>query len=141
MLEAVLEDVAVAGDGTQFLVLLKTNDNRFVPIAIGPLEAMSIAAGRAKEAVARPMTHDLMLSVMDMLDAKLKRIEVTDLRDGVFYARLIIENRGIEYDIDARPSDALGLAVRAEVPLLIAEKVVDMAAMSEFEGGPGGFEA
>jgi bifunctional DNase/RNase len=141
MLEAVLEDVAVAGDGTQFLVLLKTNDNRFVPIAIGPLEAMSIAAGRAKEAISRPMTHDLMLSVMDMLDAKLKRIEVTDLRDGVFYARLIIENRGIEYDIDARPSDALGLAVRAEVPLLIAEKVVDMAAMSEFEGGPGGFEA
>jgi bifunctional DNase/RNase len=141
MLEAVLEDVAVAGDGTQFLVLLKTNDNRFVPIAIGPLEAMSIAAGRAKESVARPMTHDLMLSVMDMLDAKLKRIEVTDLRDGVFYARLIIENRGIEYDIDARPSDALGLAVRAEVPLLIAEKVVDMAAMSEFEDGPGGVQA
>ena len=145
MLEAELEDVAVAGDGTQFLVLLKVQsqggDKQFVSIAIGPLEAMSIAAGRAKESLARPMTHDLLLSVMELLDAKLKRIEVTDLKDGVYYAKLVVEHRGIEYDIDSRPSDALGLMVRAEVPLWIDEKVVEMAAMSEFEGGGGGVEA
>lgn len=141
MVEAVLEDVAVAGDGTRFLVLLKTKNSEILPIAIGPLEAASIATGRAKESFSRPMTHDLMLSVLEMLDAEVKRIEITDLADNTFYAKLIIENRGIEYEIDSRPSDALALAVRVDAPLLIAQKVIDLAAMSDFDEGPGGVEA
>ncbi len=142
MIEAVLEDVAVAGDGSQFIVLLKAKDEEgsIVPIWIGALEAMSIVAGRGGE-FPRPMSHDLMLSMLEMLDAKVVRIEVTDISEGTFYARLVVENRGVEFDIDARPSDALALAVRVDAPLYIAEKVVKQTAMTDFPSGAGGAEA
>ena len=142
MIEAVLEDVAVAGDGSQFIVLLKAKDedSSIVPICIGALEAMSIVAGRSQE-FPRPMSHDLMLSLLEMLGAEVVRIEVTDIVDGTFYARLIVENRGVEFDIDARPSDALALAVRVDAPLYVAEKVVEKTAMPDFPGGTGGAEA
>ena len=142
MIEAVLEDVAVAGDGSQFIVLLKAKDedSSIVPIWIGALEAMSIVAGRSQE-FPRPMSHDLMLSLLEMLGAKVARIEVTDIVEGTFYARLIVENRGVEFDIDARPSDALALAVRVDAPLYVSEKVVEKTAKTDFPGGTGGAEA
>ncbi len=142
MIEAVLEDVAVAGDGSQFIVLLKAKDEEgsVVPIWIGALEAMSIVAGRSQE-FPRPMSHDLMLSLLEMMGAKVARIEVTDISEGTFYARLVVENRGVEFDIDARPSDALALAVRVDAPLYIAEKVVKQTAMTDFPSGTGGAEA
>ena len=142
MIEAVLEDVAVAGDGSQFIVLLKAKDEdeSIVAIWIGALEAMSIVAGRGGE-FPRPMSHDLMLSMLEMLDAEVVRVEVTDIADGTFYARLIVENRGVEFEIDARPSDALALAVRVDAPLYIAEKVIEQTAMTDFPSGAGGAEA
>ena len=94
------------------------------------LEAMSIAAGRDKEKFPRPLTHDLMLSIFDILNVSVKRIEITDLRDNTFYARLVIENRGIEFEIDARPSDALALAVRTEAELLVAESVIEKSGVT-----------
>lgn len=141
MIEATFENIAVAGEGTHFLVLLRTKNNDILPIAIDALQAHAIAAGRAQEKFPRPLTHDLMLSMLELLGAEVKRIEVTDLREGTYYARLILDNRGIEFELDARPSDALALAVRVDAPLLIAQKVIDMAALGEFEGGPGGVEA
>lgn len=142
MIEAVLEDVAVAGDGSQFIVLLKAKDDEgsIVPIWIGALEAMSIVAGRGGE-FPRPMSHDLMLSMLELLSARVVRTEVTDISEGTFYARLIVENRGVEFELDARPSDALALAVRVDAPLYVAEKVVKQTAMTDFPGGPGGAEA
>ena len=142
MIEAVLEDVAVAGDGSQFIVLLKAKDEdeSVVAIWIGALEAMSIVAGRSQE-FPRPMSHDLMLSMLELLDAKVVRIEVTDISEGTFYARLIVENRGVEFELDARPSDALALAVRVDAPLFVAEKVVKQTAMTDFPSGSGGAEA
>lgn len=140
MIEATFEDIAVAGDGNQFLMLLRTKNDDVLPIVIGHLEAMSIAAGRSKEELLRPMSHDLMLSMLEMLNATIKRIEITDLSEGTFYARLIIENRGIEFELDARPSDSLALAVRTNAPLFIAESVIEQAAMSDMTGS-GGAEA
>ncbi len=140
MVKARLEDVAVSSDGDAFLVLLSTEKGPMVPIAVGPLEAMSIAQGRAKEKFPRPMTHDLMLSIFDILNVTVKRIEITDLKDNTFFARLIIENRGIEFEIDARPSDALAIAVRTEAPLFIEASVVEKTGITEFSK-PGGFEA
>jgi bifunctional DNase/RNase len=140
MIEAKLENVAVAGDGNQFLVLLKTADGDILPIVIGPLEAMSIAAGRAKESAPRPMTHDLLLSILGLLNVQVKRVEITDLTEGTFYAKLILDNRGIEFEVDSRPSDALALIARTDAPLFVAQSVIDQAALSDF-GSSGGVEA
>jgi uncharacterized protein len=140
MLKATLENVAVTNDGDAFLVILATEKGPMVPIAVGALEAMSIAQGHAKEKFARPLTHDLMLSVFDLLNVTVKRIEITDLTDNTFFARLVIENRGLEFEIDARPSDALALAVRTDAPLFIDANVVEKTGITEFSK-PGGFEA
>jgi uncharacterized protein len=139
MIKATLEDVAVSSEGDAFLVLLSTDKGEMVPIAIGALEAMSIAQGRNHEKFPRPLTHDLMLSVLDILNVTVKRIEITDLTDNTFYAKLVIESRGIEFEIDARPSDALALAVRTNAELFVAEGVVEKSALTDLK--PGGFEA
>ncbi|CAN5888196.1 bifunctional nuclease family protein [soil metagenome] len=141
MIKATLEDIAVASDGSYFLMLLSTGDGDIVPISIDPLQAQAIVIGQTHEKFERPLTHDLLLSVIEMLDASLKRIEITDLQDGVYFSRLVLEAKGIEYDIDARPSDAMALAVRSEVDMFIAEAVVEQAAMTDDFGGSGGVEA
>lgn len=139
MVEAVLEDVAVAGSGEFFILLLKTQAGEFVPITIGHLEAMSILAGRTQEKLARPLAHDLMLSGLELLGASLNRVEVTELvttaEGGTFYAKVILEGRGIELELDARPSDALALAVRVGAPIWVAEAVVEQIGMTDFGGG------
>ena len=139
MVEAVLEDVAVAGSGEFFIMLLKTEQGEFVPITIGHLEAMSILAGRAREGMSRPLAHDLMLSALGLLNASLNRVEVTELvttdEGGTFFAKVVLDNRDIELELDARPSDALALAVRVGAPIWIAQKVVEQVGLSDFGDG------
>jgi hypothetical protein len=143
MVRAELEDIAVASDGSYYLILLKTESGEFIPITIDALQAQAIVRGKLKESFPRPMTHDLMLSIIEMLNASIKRIEITDLAHDTFYARLILDNRGIEFDIDARPSDALALAVRIDVPLYVSKEVIEKASLKDdlASGGSGGFEA
>lgn len=131
MLPATLKDIAVAVDGKSFIVLLETESGDIVPISIGENEALSIALARNGKHIERPQTHDLMLSMLELMDGTLKHIEVCDLKDNVFFGKIILEHRGIELDIDARPSDALALAARENVNILIAKHVVDELAMSE----------
>jgi uncharacterized protein len=139
MIEAVLEDVAVAGSGEFFILLLKTRRSEFVPITIGHLEAMSILAGRASEKLSRPLSHDLMLDALELLGATLERVEVTELvttaEGGTFYGKVVLESRGVEVELDARPSDALALAVRTGAPIWVAETVVEQVGMTDFGGG------
>lgn len=143
MVEAVLEDIAVSADDNQILVLLKTASGTYLPIVIDGFQAMSIAAGRSGEiAVARPLTHDLMLSALEMLDASVIRVEITDLVEETYYAILAIERSGIRFDLDARPSDALALAVRTKAPIFIAEHVLERSSLTdEQQEGGGGFQA
>ena len=143
MVRAELEDIAVASDGSYYLILLKTETGEFIPITIDALQAQAIVRGKMKETFPRPLTHDLMLSIIEMLNASIKRIEITDLSEDTFYARLVLDNRGIEFEIDARPSDALALAVRTEVPLYVTKEVIEKAAMKDdlSSGGSGSFEA
>jgi len=142
MVEAVLEDIAVAADGNQFLVLLKAGDDNILPIVIDPMQAMAIAAGRGEDLTERPLTHDLMVSVLDLFDVKVARVEITDLIEGTYYAMLVLERRGVHFEVDARPSDALALAVRVGAPILIAEHVVEQNARTDdYASGSGGFEA
>lgn len=125
VLKAELDDLAVSGDGSIILALIKTEKGDLVPIAIDAAQAQTIAMGQSGEQFDRPLTHDLILSIVEMLNANIVRVEITELRDEVFYAKLVIENRGIEFDIDTRPSDALALAVRIDAPLFVAEQVVE----------------
>src|SRR5690606_23415883 len=88
MVKVELEEIAVSGDENQFLALLRSPDGEILPIQIDALQAISIAAGRSSETLERPLTHDLMISVLELLGATISRVEVTDLVDGTYYAML-----------------------------------------------------
>lgn len=101
-----------------------------VPIFIAPLEAQSILIGLGSVKMPRPLTHDLLITVLESLEASVNRVEITALREGTYYAKLILESSGSEIAIDARPSDCLALAVRMKCPIYIDEAVVDEAGIS-----------
>jgi hypothetical protein len=121
--------------GKQPIVLLKTvDDNRFLPIWIGHPEAAAILMKLQGADTPRPMTHDLMVDMLDQVDSKCERISITELRDNTFYASIAISTGGGEVEIDSRPSDALALAVRLGVPIFVAEEVIDESSI-EFDQG------
>lgn len=141
MIEVTIEDIAVSGDdGARFLVLLKAPGGELLPIVIDAVQAVSIASARHAEPPPRPSTHDLLLSMLTLLDARLLRVEIIDLQEGTFYAMVILERAGVRFDVDARPSDALALAARAGCPILVAPHVLEASGLSEDVGGSG-FEA
>jgi uncharacterized protein len=127
--EADIWTVAQTDQGNVVLVRPKGSDLA-VPIFIGPLETQSILIGLGAVEVPRPLTHDLLLSLLYALKAELLRVEIHDLQEATFYARLILRAEGREIIIDSRPSDAIGLAVRAACPVYIAESVVEEAGIS-----------
>jgi len=118
-----------------------------VPIFIGQLETQSILIGFGGVPMPRPLTHDLMLSLLRNFGADLLRIEINELKDGTFYARLVLGREGGELIVDARPSDAIALAVRRKCPVYIAESVVDSAGIpidmivDAETGGSGGADS
>ncbi|NLG15940.1 MAG: hypothetical protein GX556_01260 [Fibrobacter sp.] len=114
--------------GKDFVILLRgEDDKRSLPISIGQLEAQSIAIELNQIPFPRPLTHDLFKTVLLELDCKLIRIEITDLIDETFYAKLIIRKNDRELEIDSRPSDAIALALRFSSPIYVEEKVMDEA--------------
>ena len=127
--EAEIWTVAQTDQGNVVLVRPKESDLA-VPIFIGQLETQSILIGMGGIEVPRPLTHDLLLSLLSTLNAEMTRIEIHDLREGTFYARMLLRVEGREIVVDARPSDAIGVAVRARCPVFIAESVVEEAGIS-----------
>ncbi|TLN00596.1 bifunctional nuclease family protein, partial [bacterium] len=128
MVEVVIDSVRVSLTNQQRIVVLRElNTERYLPIWIGPYEAEAITIALQEIEVARPQTHDLMRNILKNLDAQLVRVEVLALRDDVFYGNLVVETNGMTVNIDSRPSDALALAVRTHVPILIALDVMDSA--------------
>jgi bifunctional DNase/RNase len=101
-----------------------------VPIFIAPLEAQSILIGLGNVKMPRPLTHDLFITALENLEASVNRVEITSLKEGTYYAKLVLESSGSEVAIDARPSDCLALAVRVKCPIYIDEAVVDEAGIS-----------
>ncbi|HUI93704.1 MAG TPA: bifunctional nuclease family protein [Chitinivibrionales bacterium] len=131
-----VEIVNVALLNKRFVIFLKgTTDKRALPIFIDDQQAQSIIIQINKVEVPRPLTHDLFKSVLDSLGAEILRIEVSDLIDDTFYARLIIDFKGTILDFDARPSDAICLALRFGAPMYVAEKVMDKAGIIITEEG------
>ncbi len=98
-----------------------------VPIFIGQLEVQSILIGLGKVDMPRPLTHDLMITLLGRIGAEVERIEISDLRDNTFYAHLIVKTTTEEIVLDTRPSDAIAIAVRTPAPVYIAESIVEAA--------------
>jgi bifunctional DNase/RNase len=128
MVEVVIDSVRVSLTNQQRIVVLReVNAERYLPIWIGPYEAESITVALQEIEVARPQTHDLLKNVIGILNGRLLRIEVVALKDEVFFGNLVVEANGHVLNIDSRPSDALALAVRAHVPILVSKDVLDSA--------------
>jgi len=128
MVEMTIDSIRVSLMNYQRVVILKEKDSeRYLPIWIGPAEADAIAVRLQGVTVPRPLTHDLLRSVIDALGAMIDSIIVSDLKNDTFYAKLILNVDGGQLEIDSRPSDAIALAVRAEVPIYTEEAVLDKA--------------
>lgn len=126
-----LEIVALSHSITQshsYAVVLGEKDGmRRLPIVIGGFEAQAIAVALENIAPSRPLTHDLLKNMLDEFRINLKEIIINNLQDGVFYAQLVCEKDGNEFEIDSRTSDALGLAVRFKCPIYTYEFILDSA--------------
>ena len=126
--EMVVESVRVHMLSSQHVVILRdTVRERYLPIWIGPWEANAIAMRLQGVTPERPMTHDLFSRTLSELGVTVKQIVVSDLSEDTFRARLLLQVDGREVDLDARPSDAIALAVRAGVPIFATDAVLDRA--------------
>ncbi|MGD0174133.1 MAG: bifunctional nuclease family protein [Anaerolineales bacterium] len=131
MIEATVDRIQVnLVSQSRVVVLRETNGNRFLPIWIGQFEAEAIAMFLQEVEAVRPMTHDLLKNLLQGLGAVLERVEIHDLRDDVFYARLMIRSGETQIEVDSRPSDGIALAIRVHAPIFIAEAVMDRAGTS-----------
>lgn len=113
------------GSVSQFVLL--TTDELRLPIMIGPFEAQAILASLEQERPDRPMTHDLIRTVIERLGGNVTRVLIDDLWNGVFYAKIFVEKDGTEMPIDSRPSDAIAVAVRFDAPVFVNSNVFDLA--------------
>src|SRR6187549_891856 len=129
LVEMVVESVRVHMLSSQHVVILKQSErDRYLPIWIGPSEANAIAMRLQGLSAERPLTHDLLVSVLAGLGASISRVVVTHVIDGTFHARLYLENAsGDESEVDSRTSDAIAVAVRTGSPIYVDERVLDEA--------------
>ncbi len=137
LVEMVVESVRVHMLSSRHVVILKETDrDRYLPIWIGPWEASAIAMKLQGLAPERPLTHDLFATTLEQLGVRVERVVISELADETFHARLILEGAGKTLEIDARPSDALALAVRAGVRIFAADAVLEQAGL----GADGGLD-
>jgi hypothetical protein len=118
------------------IILRDDEDKRSLPIWVGIFEANAIALELEKIATPRPMTHDLIKSILETIEARVMKVVVTDLRDNTFFAVIHLQVGETEYTVDSRPSDAIALAIRAKVPVLVEDRVFDKASLGQAPRGP-----
>ncbi len=129
MIPVSIDSVRVSLVSHHRIVVLKDEQNRYLPIWIGPFEADAITIALQGNEVARPLTHDLLKSVITQTGAVPSHIFVNDLRDETFFARIVLDVNGRHVEIDSRPSDAIALAVRIKVPIYVADFILDKASI------------
>ena len=129
LVEAEIWTVARTDKGNAVLVK-PIGSERAVPIFIGQLEAQSILIGLGNVPMPRPLSHDLFTTMMEKLNATIDRVDITELKDGTFYARIVMKQGLKKIVIDSRPSDALGITARIHCPLYIAESIVEEAGIA-----------
>lgn len=130
MIEVIIDSVRVNLMSPQRLVVLRElRGERFLPIWVGPYEAEAITVALQEVEMSRPLTHDLLRSVIATFQARILRIEIVAMREDIFYGNIVAEQGGREINIDSRPSDALALAVRAHVPIFVHPDVMAAASI------------
>ncbi len=128
MIQVSIDSIRVSLISQHRVIVLKDETTeRFLPIWIGPYEADAITITLQGIRVARPLTHDLLRLVVEAMGATVSHVVISDLRDETFYAVIYLDADGEPVEVDARPSDAIALAVRAEAPIFVAEHVLDLA--------------
>lgn len=131
MIEMSIEGIRVSLMNYQRVVILKEkNADRYLPIWIGPAEADAITVRLQDVTVARPLTHDLLRDVMEKLGAEVECVVVNDLAEDTFFARIMLNFNGERIEVDSRPSDAIALAVRVQVPIYAEDSVLDKAGVA-----------
>lgn len=131
MVEVVIDSLRVSLTNQQRVVVLhEKGSENYLPIWIGPYEAEAITIALQEVEVSRPLTHDLLKNTFTRLQARLVRIEISELKDDVFYAHIIVESQGDTVLIDSRPSDAIALAVRAHIPIFVDRDVLEKAGIT-----------
>lgn len=140
MVSVRVERVTLDTVNNRFVIILKDDlHNRWLPIVVGPAEAQAIALQLENIRPPRPMTHDLMKNILDSMHASILRVVVTELKDNTYFAEIDIKKNGDQSSIDARPSDAIALALRTSAPIFVNEEVMQKASitpemeMDEFE--------
>lgn len=107
------------------IILKDIEDKAALPIWIGLIEASAIATELEHIQLSRPMTHDLLKNILDSSDIKVIRVAITELRDNTFYASVVLSNAGKELQMDARPSDAIAIALRTKSPIYVEKTVIE----------------
>ncbi|MBL8900025.1 MAG: bifunctional nuclease family protein [Planctomycetes bacterium] len=126
MIEMLLAKVILQDNAEQSLIYLREKEGeRTFPIVIGPFEAQEIWRQVEGEKTPRPLTHQLLATVMERLGGYLKRVLINDLENKTFFARLVIQREDEELEVDARPSDAIALATRYRCSILVSEEVLE----------------
>lgn len=134
MVEVVIDSIRVSLMSQQRILILRERDTeRYLPIWIGVYEAESITIALQEVKVARPLTHDLIKNIFNEFNAAVLRVEVVSLVDDTFYGNIVAEFNTREVNIDSRPSDALAIAVRLHVPILVHKDVMDNAGITPEE--------
>ena len=117
------------------VIILKDESNsRYLPILIGPFEATAIALALEGSKVPRPLSHDLMVSIIEELGAIVKSVNITEIKNNTFYSNIILEKDNKTFDIDSRPSDAIAIALRTKAPIYIADQILIEESISQKKG-------
>lgn len=142
MIEVFVESIRVNMTNYKRVVMLKEKTApRYLPIWVGNFEADAIAIPMQNVPVSRPLTHDLLKSVIAALEGRITGVVIHELTDETFYAKLIIDANGRHLEVDSRPSDAIAVAIRAKVPIYVDDAVLEKAGMvldAESEEGETG---
>jgi hypothetical protein len=137
MVEVELSRIIINERSEQQVIVLKEKDGqRAFPILIGIYEATAIDRGIKEYRTPRPLTHDLVCSILRRLETEIDRVIVSDLRNQTFYAKLILRRDDQRVEIDSRPSDAIAIAVQSGAPIFVEEKVLDEVLKNQMPEDP-----
>ncbi|MCF7797530.1 MAG: bifunctional nuclease family protein [Lentisphaeria bacterium] len=138
MLEVFIKSIIFYAPSNGYTLLLQEGENatRQLPVMVGQFEAQAIALAMESIDLPRPMTHDLLTKVIDQLTLGLESVVISDLRDGTFYAKLLVRQAQGLQEVDSRPSDAIAIAIRTKAPIFVEDWIMAEAAVTvEPKGG------
>jgi len=137
MIEVSVNGIFLTQSQASGIILKEKNGTRTLPIVIGEYEAQSIALGLENIKTPRPITHDLTLSILESCGVKIDSVLITELKNNTYYAVIRLRKKLKYWDIDARPSDAIAMAVRSTIPIFVEEEVMNVGAYEPDEGEEG----